>query len=352
MTKQVTIKDIAKHLGISHSTVSRALAPNRKALVNEKTRKRVRQTAAEMGYSPNLMARGIVTGKSGTLGLLTYRLSAGGFESITENLMVEAHKKGYQILMELAVDRQTRDPLDDQQLQIEQLISRGVDGLLIHTRGHDDESERIRQAVRGRVPLVTFSYPIEKISAVVLDRVAGFYEATEHLIGLGHKQIAFVGPDWKMGNRLSAKGKGYFLAMLKHKLNPVLLDQNEHMGTTMEEGYQVGRRLGARSTRPTALVCRTDHTAIGISRGLQENRIRVPEDMAIVGMGDTDFSPYFTPPLTTQAQPTEAISRIAIDMVMKQLEGQTEIEQVTLKLRLVVRESCGAKKAEKLDKSA
>ena len=101
--KSATIKDIAKRLGISHSTVSRALSEHAKSQVHPKTQRLVQETAAEMGYSPNLMARGVVTGKSGTLGLLTYQITAEGYAELTQGLMVEAHKQGYQILFELAV---------------------------------------------------------------------------------------------------------------------------------------------------------------------------------------------------------------------------------------------------------
>ena len=135
--KQTTIRDIARELGISHSTVSRALSENPKesALVTEKTRKRVQQKAAEMNYRPNLMARGVSTGRTGTLGLLTYRISRETFGRQAEQILRAANMQRYQILMSLAANRLHVDRLEDQTVQIQQLLSRGIDGLLINARG-------------------------------------------------------------------------------------------------------------------------------------------------------------------------------------------------------------------------
>ena len=160
--KQVTIKDIARKLGISYSTVSRALSPHASIVVKDKTRDLVRQTAAEMDYSPNLMARGMVMGKTGTLGLLTYQVSLETFGNQIERILWAAEGHNYQILLRIAVNRRHLAPLDDQALQIRQLISWGIDGLLINTRGDEGESERILDTVRGQVPVVTYNYSDSK----------------------------------------------------------------------------------------------------------------------------------------------------------------------------------------------
>ena len=206
--KQATLKDIAQQLGLSMATVSRALSQDRhvSALVTDQTRKRVQQKAAELDYSPNLMAQGFATGKTGTLGLLTYHIGLETFGRQTEQILRAADKQQYQIVMGMAADR----PLpDDQTAQIKQLISRGIDGLLIHTWGGKEESERILDTVRGRVPVVTFLYPIPNLSGAVLDLVTDFFEVTDHLIRLGHERIVFLGADWNNTRPGSTKSKGY-----------------------------------------------------------------------------------------------------------------------------------------------
>lgn len=336
--KQATIKDIAKQLGISYSTVSRALSPHASVLVKEKTRKLVEKTAAEMDYSPNLMARGIVMGKTGTLGLLTYQIFQETFGNQTDQILRAADEWDYQIMMRVVAHQIPHEHMDDQTMQIRQLISWGIDGLLIHTRGDAGESEYIFDAVKGRVPVVTLHYPIENLSGVVIDYVANSYEATEHLIKLGHEQIGFIGEDWNETSQVSAKGKGYLLAMQQYGLTPKRMSVSS---IYTESGYRLGKELGGQFT---ALVCRDDYTAIGVCKGLQESGFRVPGDMAVVGSGDIDVAAYMTPALTTLVTPYEAIAQAAMDLMLEQLEDQNTPRQITLKSHLVVRESCGANK--------
>ena len=337
--RQVTIKDIARKLGISYSTVSRALSPHASIVVKTQTRDLVRQTAAEMDYSPNLMARGVVTGKAGTLGLLTYHIALETFGHQTDQILRAADKWDYQIMLRMAANRLPQDLLDDQTLQIRQLISRGIDGLLINTRGDAGESERILNMVRGRVPVVTFYYPTQNLSGVVLDDAADYYEVTEHLIKLGHEQIRFLGPGGSTRDEVDLvpyKARGYLLAMQKHGLTPKCTPVPTIYA---ESGYLLGKELGDQFT---ALVCRDDYTAIGVCRGLQELGLRVPEDVAVVGNGDIDVAAYITPELTTLATPYGAIAQAAMDLMLEQLDGQDKPRQVTLRSHLIVRESCGA----------
>ena len=133
--RQTTIKDIARQLGISYSTVSRALSPHASVLVKEETRELVRQTAAEMDYSPNLMARGIVMGKTGTLGLLTYQIFQETFGNQIDQILGTAVEHDYQIMMGVASNRVSQISRDDETAQIKQLVSWGIDGLLIHIYG-------------------------------------------------------------------------------------------------------------------------------------------------------------------------------------------------------------------------
>ena len=157
--KRATILDIARELGISDATVSRALSQDKKvsALVTEETQKRVRQKAAELDYRPNLLAQGFTTGKTGTLGLVTHRVARATFGTQIEQILKAANQQQYQIVVGMAIKRTPPTPLDDQTMQIKQLLSRGVDGLLINTLGEKDESERILDAVQGQVPVVTLS---------------------------------------------------------------------------------------------------------------------------------------------------------------------------------------------------
>ena len=336
--KQVTTRDIARRLGISHMTVSRALSadPEVSALVAEKTRRRVQDLATEMGYTPNLLAKAFLTGRSGTLGLLTFRIYRETFGSQADQILRAARQQNHQILLSLASERFSASSLDDQVEQIREMIGRGVDGLLVNTRGERTESERILGAVQGRVPVVTFVHPTSPdLSAVELDDTASFAEITAHLIQLGHERIAFIGSDWNRNRVGSAKGRGYVRAMEEHGLTPERLPARP----LVQSGYQLGQAV---RNRYTAYVCRSDYMAIGLCRGLREAGIHVPEDVAVVGQGDLELSAYFTPALTTLQTPYQQIAEGVMHLMMEQLQGTAAPRKVTLTHRLIVRESCGA----------
>ena len=303
--KRVTVRDIARRLGISHMTVSRALSadPKVSALVAEKTRKRVQRVATELDYTPNLLARAFLTGRSGTLGLLTFKIYRETFGSQADQILRAAKRQNYQILVSLAADRFSEASLDDQIEQIKELIARGVEGLLINTRGEEDESERILNTVKGRVPVVTFGHPTsQELSGVEQDDTASFAEITAHLIRLGHERIGFIGSDWNRNRVGSAKGRGYFQAMQEHGLTPERLPANP----LIRSGYQLGQTV---RDRFTAYVCRSDYLAIGLCRGLREAGLRIPEDVAVVGHGDLDVSAYFTARPDHPADPLRADRR-------------------------------------------
>ena len=272
-----------------------------------------------------------------TLGLLTYQISRETFGRQIDQILRAAYEQKYQVLISIAPSRTSREPLDDQTRQIKQLLSQGIDGLLIHTRGDKKESERIVNTVRGRVPVVTFNRPTASLSGVVLDDAASYYEATNHLSRLGHERIGFVGPDWNGASPILAKAKGRSLAMQKHDLVHELPPAS---GIYAKGGYLQGKMLGDRFT---ALVCRDDYTAIGVCHGLREAGIRVPEDVAVVGNGDIGLAESMTPALTTLATPYAAIAQAAMELMLEQFEGGQESRQITLQSPLIVRESCGAK---------
>ena len=274
-----------------------------------------------------------MTERAGTWGLLTHRIAREISGRQADQILRAADRQNYRILTSLASHR------SDQTVQIQQLLSRGIDGLFIDARGDLEESERILQAVRGRVPVVMLIHPTPHLSGVVLDHTTDFCEATEHLIRLGHEQIGFVGADWNETGVGSAKAKGYLLAMQKHGLIPKRMPSRPFA----KPAYHLGKRLRWFGTEIfTAFVCGNDYTAVGLCRGLHESGLRVPEDMAVVGSGDIDLSAYMTPALTTLATPYEAIAQAAMELMVEQLEGRNAPRQVTLTSPLVVRESCGA----------
>ena len=279
-----------------------------------------------------------MTERKGTLGLLTYKIFRELFGCQVDQILRAADRYSYSIIMQSAAR------LGDQVRQVKELLSYGIDGLLIHTWGDTYEPERVLDAVQGQVPVVMFHDLTPNLGGVLLDDTQGFFKATEHLIQLGHERIGFIGSDWNRTRVGSAKARGYLLAMQKHGLIPKRIPGRTFLTKT---AYHLGKRLRLGTESFTALVCRNDYTAIGVCRGLRESGLRVPEDVAVVGNGDLDVAAYITPPLTTLATPYEAIAEAAMDLMLEQLQGQDAPRQITLQSPLVVRESCGANRGEK-----
>ena len=334
--KQVTIKDLAKTLGISHSTVSRALSRNKSQMVSDETRRRVEQVAEEFSYRPNLLAKGFSTGRTGTLGLLATECREEQSGAQIESFLRAADEWNYRLLVGISTEWDTSSPEIGQAVQMEQLVSRGIDGLLLQTIGDEGEPERIRSVVDGRVPVVSLNYPAPGFPGVVLDFAAGFYRATEYLITLGHERIGFFGETWEGSGQNAARGRGYFDAMSEHGLHPECLPVGHHQ---TESGYRLSREV---KDRFSALLCCSDYAAIGVYRGLCDSGIRIPEDVAVVGSGDSDISAFVTPALTTQSTPARGIAYTAMKLMKKIIEGQEVACQVVLTSDLIVRESCGS----------
>ena len=334
--RPVTIKDIARRLGISYSTVSRALSSRRSHLVKEQTRLLVEQTAEDMDYSPNLMAQTLVQGTGGVLGLLTNRIGPEIIGRQISHLVRIAGRHGYQVLVAAAAG-QTASSLESERVeQLMQLTSRDVDGILIQTIGDEAESASIVHAVPRKLPVATFGYAADDVTGVSLDLASGIQEVTEHLIGLGHERICFLGEDGIRADGLPALGAGYRHAMRKHGLTPRLAPVE---AARTRSGYHLGKELGGRFT---ALVCCCDYTALGVCRALIESGLRVPDDVAVTGCGDFEVSAYVSPSLTTLSIPFEEIALAAIQGILRQLQGQPVPRGRSFKPHLTLRESCGA----------
>ena len=334
--RPVTIKDIARRLGISYSTVSRALSSRRSHLVKEQTRLLVEQTAKDMEYSPNLMAQTFVKGTEGVLGLLTNRIGPEITGRQINHLVRTAGRHGYQVLVAAASGR-TASTLESERLeQLMQLASRDVDGILIQTIGDEAESGRIVHAVPGSLPVATFGYAADDMTGVSLDLSSGIQEVTEHLIGLGHERICFLGEDGIRADGLPALGAGYRNAMHRYGLAPRIAPVE---AARSRSGYHLGKELGGRFT---AIVCCCDYTALGVCRALIESGAHVPDDVAVTGCGDFEVSAYVSPSLTTLSIPFEDLALTAIQGILRQLQGQPVPRGRSFKPHLTVRESCGA----------
>ncbi len=333
----VTLKDIARELNLSVTTVSRALYGYDD--VAEQTRQRVWSAASEMGYVPDTTAQRLRKGRTDTLGFVipTFgpRFSDPFFTEFLAGIGNQASDLGFDLLVS------TRAPGPQEQAAYRRLVEgRLVDGLiLVRTRRHD---ERVLYLSGRAFPFVAFGRTDVNVpyACVDTDGTAGFHRLVEYLIGLGHRRIACLSADPELtfvAHRLA----GYHAAMAEHNLaiDPDLIVQSD---LTQRGGYEAASALLDYAPLPTALVCLNDLMALGAMRAVQERGLVVGRDVSVTGFDDIPPAENAHPPLTTLEQPVYDIGKRLCDMLVRLIRGEPlDDAQVLLRPTLVVRGSTG-----------
>lgn len=323
--------DVARLAGVSHQTVSRVI--NGSASIRPATKARVEQAIEELGYRPNTAARALVTRRSGIIGIVGTNSALYGPSSIQRSVQEAARAAGYfSSLVPLAeVTLETlRDALDH-------LARQSVEAIVM-IAAQEDALAVVHSADAG-LPLVVVEGDLSgRGLSVGVDQIDGARQATEHLIGLGHRAIEHVaGPlNWT-----EAKGRstGYEEAMRAAGLTPRRSWQGDW---TPARGYEIGREL-ARKGDATAVFVANDQMAIGVLHAFAEAGLSVPADISVVGFDDIPEAGYLNPALTTIRQDFQAIGRRAIDLVMATLDGSTASVPL-LPPELIVRDSTAPQK--------
>jgi LacI family transcriptional regulator len=332
---KVTIRDVAAAAGVSYQTVSRVI--NDRPDVAEETRRRVWQVIEELDYQPSAIARGLVSKKTYTLGLITADFSDYFFTQVIVGAEVEARKHGYFFML----CSTERNP-DDEPEYLRLLTERQVDGILFARPSTEQDSRHIVSLLRRGVSLVTTAYhvPGESLTVVDVDNVDGGIRATRCLIEAGRTRIGMITgpPDWKSAKD---RGQGYRLALEGAGIafNEAFV---EHGDWSYESGYEAAQRLVEKAPGITALFAQNDRMAIGAMRALREAGREIPADVAVVGFDDIPAAAHSHPPLTTIRQPMQQVGEIATRMLIELIDNpDVEREEVLLKTELVRRGSCG-----------
>jgi LacI family transcriptional regulator len=333
----VTLKDIARRVGVSVTTVSRALGGYDD--VAEETRRRVLQAAREMDYRPHIIAQSLQRRRSNTVGLIIPtagpRFSDPYFTEILTGIGNEAAKHEFDLLVS------TRAPGAQEKEAYERMVgSRRVDGLLVvRTRCRD---ERIAYLMESGFPFVAFGRSDLDLDFpyVDVDGTKGLDEATEYLIDLGHRRIAYISAplDLMFANYRLA---GYKRALERNDL-PVKEEWIAIGRLTQEDGYREGSRLLDLEPAPTAIIAANDLMALGVISAAQERGLTVGRDLAVVGFDDTPLAEHSHPSLTTVHQPIYDIGKMICRMLIQLIKnGDPGQRQVMLEPTLVIRESSG-----------
>ena len=335
MAHQVTIKDLARHLNISVATVSRAMRdmPEIKA----ETRDAVLKLAKEWDYQPNLLATNLVKSRTKTIGVIVPDLAYHFFASVIKGIEEEAIARGYSLLL-----TQTSE-LYERELTNVQNLSRGqVEGFIVSISQETTDFEHLKRLRRKGIPLVFFDRDVDEIDVpkVMVDNVGAAYEATLHLIKNGSKRIAFLaGPSNVTVSNL--RQSGYEKALLDSVLE---LDETlvVHGNYNLQQAIKLTDELFQIKNPPDGLVVVSDRLALGAIAALRRKNIKIPKDVAIVSFNDEPICAIVTPTLTSVAQPTFEMGKMAVTLLINQIENPDSLEKPEVsvfKTELKIRES-------------
>ena len=333
-----TLADIARALGVSKMTVSRAI--NNHPEISVETRARILEAAQRMNYRPNQFARALTTNRSYLLGVVVPDLMHSYFAEICRGIESVAKPLGYQNLI-CSTDEDAANEEDE----IEALLPR-TDGLIVASSALPTETKFYRRLTRERAKLVLIDRQLEglKCPMVTTDDVKVGLLATNHLIGLGHRRVGHL--QGTAASTAQMRFEGYKKALLKNRI-PFDASLVRECGFTEEDGYRSMKEWLATNHAPSAIFAANDPAAIGAMTAINEGGLRIPDDVAIVGGGNIHYGDMLRVPLTTVAWSTSEMGQNAARLLVAMVEGKKRPKEthIIVEPELVVRESCGTARA-------
>lgn len=329
----VRLKDIADKTGFSTNTVSLALRESPR--IPEQTRLLIRQAATALNYLPNQIAKSLVSRETKTIGLVLTDITNPILTRVAQSIEAALAQCGYGTLFATS-----NNALDDEIRAVELFRARQVDGMLIYPSSHR-RLDHLRPLRRANYPIVLLvGDPDAGIDAVCMDQRRGAYKAVRHLIDMGHRRIGLLDGSQRYGNL--EKREGCLQALAEAGIVPDPALSVDPQGLSVERGYWATETLMQASDPPTAIFGSNDSLALGALRWALRHKLRVPEDVAIVGMDNIEFAEYAAVPLTTVNYAAEAVTRMAIDRLMRLIAAGDQLPEprvTQIDPDLVVRES-------------
>ena len=332
--RSVTMSDVAAHAGVSIKTVSNVI--NNWPYVTEETRQKVVAAIEAVGYRPNHTARSLVTGKTKAVGVLVPDVSNPFFGTAIRACEEALVEDGYSLFL-----CNTNEDAERERYYLEQLLSRGVDGLILWgARLSCDELEGIVGADTALITVELGEEPRRSNHTCInVDNKGGACMATEHLLREGHRRIGHLaGPLDRITSR--QRKQGYEQALVTAGLEP-LPEMTVAGHPSVQGGFRAAERL-MRTQKPDAIFCYNDLMALGALLAARYLGLRIPHDLALVGFDDIDVSSIVEPPLTTVRIPQAKLGRLTGKVVLERLRGSEGSERVILcPVELRVRGSSG-----------
>ncbi len=315
----VTIKDIARIINVSHTTVSRAL--NDSPLISNTTKEKVRRIAEKYNYRPNVRARSLVLAKTYTIGLFFSTINRG----TSPNFFLDSVRGVNRVVKDMF--NLSVEGLDDFK-DFSKISSSFFDGILLMSQSTDDD-RFIKHVEKAGIPFVLLNREthVSRVMSILADDTTGAYIATEHLINNGHDRIGIIEgkPEFRTTYR---RKEGFMNALKDHNLrfNPKYSAKGNF---DIESGYTGMHVLLGQNLPPTAVFCLNDDMAVGAMKAAYEKKLKIPEDISLIGFDDSIFAMYLNPSLSSVRRPIEDMSaegaRILLDMI-----GGEEIKKETI----------------------
>jgi len=333
MKKGVTIREVAKAAGVSLGTASRAL--NRAGRVSEAAIVAVGEAARRLGYEPDSVAQSMRTRSTGVVGLLVSDFSNPLYARIIAAVETRLQGAGYALLL-----ANTGNDAKREKTLIDLFRRRRVDGLLLCPSSSESPQLVASLAAERAVVAIDRDFGAEG-TGVQVDHYLGALQATRYLLNLGHTRIALMTP-----GKLLRPGReriaGFEDAHLERGLQPIAkLIRAER--SSMDFAFSEALSLLSLPEPPTAFMCLGTRILAGALQGLRHSGRSIPDEVSVIGVGDTDLSRLFTPAITTLTWDLEAVGTAAAELLMKRLERghEAEPERILITTEMILRESCG-----------
>jgi LacI family transcriptional regulator len=336
----ITLNDIAKKLGVTKVTVSKALRNHPDISAN--TKKLVQNTANQLGYVPNFMARNLSSKRSNTIGLVVPKIAHHFFSLAIEEIYESAFENNYEIIMTVS-----QENVEKEIKHLQTLLSMRVDGLLISVTEKTVE-HKIFDAIKKRgVPLIFFDRVVKDIgfSCVTCDDEQGSFDAVAHLVNLGYTKIAHLA-GYQHTNIGKNRLNGFKRAVDEYNLN--VPDKWIIEGGFDEvAGYKGFNKIMKSQQKPEVIFTVTYPVALGMILAAEGIGLSIPEDVEIISFGGSNYNHYIKPSLTFVEQPVEEISRKAFNLLLDEINNpeKRNQEDIVLPTRIVVCETCKKKES-------
>ncbi|WP_299670384.1 LacI family DNA-binding transcriptional regulator [uncultured Polaribacter sp.] len=338
--KKITIKDIANELGITPSAVSKAL--NNHPRISDKTKEAVKGIAQKLNYQPNHLASALRKGKSNLVGVIVPRTNSNFFSSVIQNIEEVLNKKGYNIII-----TQSNESYQKECDSIDTLLYTQVDGIIASMANETVDLEYYEKIKSKGIPLILFDRGENDLNVdyIGIDDYNSSHIIVEHLLEQGCKRIAHIG-GFKRTRIYNNRIRGYVDALKKYDLpldDELLMESN----LTTEEGRKKMQQLLNLKNRPDAVYVAGDYAALGALQVLNENNIKIPDEIALVGFGNEPFTDMVTPNITSIAQHSAKIGKLAAETFLNYTKKETvsqELNKQILDAELIIRDSSNKNK--------